>query len=112
MGPFNGLKGLSPECFRFLNSSPHSPLKLVDFGLELKAHRWNAVEHLSGPDLQNPCPDLRVAKKSACEMQEKVINKERLRELPLLITLHCYTPRTPLSPQQSRAGGGREQGSR
>mmetsp|Transcript_11996 Transcript_11996/g.28643 ORF Transcript_11996/g.28643 Transcript_11996/m.28643 type:complete len:466 (+) Transcript_11996:1-1398(+) len=46
---------LNPECFRFLNASPHSPLKLVDFGLELKAHRWDAVEHLSGPDLQNPC---------------------------------------------------------
>ena len=45
---------LNPECFRFLNTSPHSPLKLVDFGLELKAHRWDAVEHVSGPDLHNP----------------------------------------------------------
>ena len=45
---------LNPECFRFLNSSPHSPLKLVDFGLELKAHRWDAVEHVGGPDLHNP----------------------------------------------------------
>ena len=52
-------RGLSPECFRFLNASPHAPLKLVDFGLELKAHRWNAVEHLSGPDLQSPCLGLR-----------------------------------------------------
>ena len=45
---------LNPESFRFLNSSPHSPLKLVDFGLELKAHRWDAVEHVVGPDLHNP----------------------------------------------------------
>lgn len=45
---------LNPESFRFLNASPHSPLKLVDFGLELKAHRWDAVEHVGGPDLQNP----------------------------------------------------------
>ncbi|CAJ1361698.1 unnamed protein product [Effrenium voratum] len=43
---------LSPESFRFLNGSPHAPLKLVDFGLELKAHRWDAVEGRG--DLQSP----------------------------------------------------------
>lgn len=49
---------LTPDSFRFLNESPHAPLKLVDFGIELKVHRWDAVEHVSGgPDLQNPhCP--------------------------------------------------------
>lgn len=58
---------LSPECFRFLNASPHAPLKLVDFGLELKAHRWNAVEHLSGPDLQSPClPEFETCKLVFC----------------------------------------------
>jgi len=46
---------LTPDSFRFLNGSPHAPLKLVDFGVELKIHRWEAVERLSsGPDLQNP----------------------------------------------------------
>jgi len=46
---------LTPHSFRFLNSSPHAPLKLVDFGLELKIHRWDAVEYAhGGPDLQNP----------------------------------------------------------
>lgn len=44
-----------PDSFRFLNRSPHSPLKLVDFGIELKVHRWDAVESVvGGPDLQNP----------------------------------------------------------
>mmetsp|Transcript_75420 Transcript_75420/g.157243 ORF Transcript_75420/g.157243 Transcript_75420/m.157243 type:complete len:669 (+) Transcript_75420:75-2081(+) len=49
---------LTPDSFRFLSDSPHAPLKLVDFGIELKVHRWEAVEHLGGgPDLQNPhCP--------------------------------------------------------
>jgi len=46
---------LTPESFRFLNNSPHAALKLVDFGAELKIHRWDAIEHLDrGPDLQNP----------------------------------------------------------
>jgi len=46
---------LSPDAFRFLNKSTHSPLKMVDFGLELKIHRWDAVESVGGgPDLQNP----------------------------------------------------------
>eukprot|EP00927_Polykrikos_kofoidii_P046678 TRINITY_DN40838_c0_g1_i1.p1 TRINITY_DN40838_c0_g1~~TRINITY_DN40838_c0_g1_i1.p1 ORF type:complete len:679 (+),score=102.52 TRINITY_DN40838_c0_g1_i1:65-2101(+) len=46
---------LSPESFCFLNDSPHSPLKLVDFGIELKAHRWDAVEQVNGSlELQNP----------------------------------------------------------
>jgi len=39
---------LTPDSFRFLNNSPHSPLKLVDFGIELKVHRWDAMEHLEG----------------------------------------------------------------
>lgn len=49
---------LTPDAFRFLSDSPHAPLKLVDFGVDLKVHRWDAVENLSGgPDLQNPhCP--------------------------------------------------------
>jgi len=49
---------LTPDSFRFLSDSPHAPLKLVDFGIELKVHRWDAVENLNiGPDLQNPqCP--------------------------------------------------------
>jgi len=49
---------LTPDSFRFLSATPHAPLKLVDFGIELKVHRWDAVEHVSGgPDLQNPhCP--------------------------------------------------------
>eukprot|EP00930_Biecheleria_cincta_P035721 TRINITY_DN24551_c0_g1_i1.p1 TRINITY_DN24551_c0_g1~~TRINITY_DN24551_c0_g1_i1.p1 ORF type:complete len:678 (-),score=127.26 TRINITY_DN24551_c0_g1_i1:28-2061(-) len=47
---------LTPDSFRFLNNSPHAPLKLIDYGIELKAHRWDAVEHVTGgPDLQNPC---------------------------------------------------------
>lgn len=46
---------ISPDSFRFLNDSPHSPLKLVDFGIELKVHRWDAVDSVGGgPDLQNP----------------------------------------------------------
>jgi serine/threonine protein kinase len=46
---------ISPDSFRFLNNSPHAPLKLVDFGVDLKVHRWDAVESVgSGPDLQNP----------------------------------------------------------
>lgn len=46
---------LSPDSFRFLNKSPHAPLKLVDFGVDLKVHRWDAVESVAGgPDLQNP----------------------------------------------------------
>lgn len=51
---------LTPESFCFLSDSPHSTLKLVDFGIELKVHRWDAVEHVSGgPDIQNPqCPQL------------------------------------------------------
>ncbi|CAE8727505.1 unnamed protein product [Polarella glacialis] len=51
---------VTPDSFRFLNQSPHAPLKLVDFGIELKAHRWDAVEHVTGgPDIQNPrCPHL------------------------------------------------------
>lgn len=49
---------LTPDSFRFLNDSPHSPLKLIEFGIELKVHRWDAMEHVSGgPDPQNPrCP--------------------------------------------------------
>jgi len=49
---------LTPDSFRFLNDSPHAPLKLIDFGIELKVHRWDATEHVhGGPDLQNPrCP--------------------------------------------------------
>lgn len=46
---------LSADSFRFLSDSPHAPLKLVDFGIELKAHRWDAAECVSGgPDMQNP----------------------------------------------------------
>jgi len=46
---------ISPDSFRFLNDSPHAPLKLVDFGVDLKVHRWDAVENVgAGPDLQNP----------------------------------------------------------
>jgi len=46
---------LTPDSFRFLNDSPLAPLKLIDFGVDLKVHRWDAVEHVSGgPDLQNP----------------------------------------------------------
>ena len=71
------MRGLSPECFRFLNASPHAPLKLVDFGLELKAHRWNAVEHLSGPDLQSPCLGLRCLRGL----------RERERELRALLPI-------------------------
>eukprot|EP00931_Biecheleriopsis_adriatica_P082893 TRINITY_DN5638_c1_g1_i1.p1 TRINITY_DN5638_c1_g1~~TRINITY_DN5638_c1_g1_i1.p1 ORF type:complete len:659 (-),score=142.87 TRINITY_DN5638_c1_g1_i1:30-2006(-) len=47
---------LTPESFRFLDSCTHAPLKLIDFGIELKAHRWEAAEHLTGgPGLQEPC---------------------------------------------------------
>lgn len=52
---------LTPDSFRFLNVSPHSPLKMVDFGIEVKVHRWDAVEHPTsdGLDLQNPqCPQM------------------------------------------------------
>lgn len=35
---------LAPDSFRFLNERPHAPLKLVDFGLELKVSRWDATE--------------------------------------------------------------------
>lgn len=46
---------VSPDSFRFLNKEPHSPLKLVDFGVDVKVHRWDAVDNLgNGPDLQNP----------------------------------------------------------
>lgn len=49
---------LAPESFRFLNSTPHAPLKLVDYGVELKIHRWDAIETpKASEDLQNPlCP--------------------------------------------------------
>ena len=36
----------SQDSFRFLNDSPHSPLKLVDFGIELKARRRSATMHV------------------------------------------------------------------
>eukprot|EP00929_Paragymnodinium_shiwhaense_P007387 TRINITY_DN111288_c0_g1_i1.p1 TRINITY_DN111288_c0_g1~~TRINITY_DN111288_c0_g1_i1.p1 ORF type:complete len:838 (-),score=150.09 TRINITY_DN111288_c0_g1_i1:175-2634(-) len=46
---------LAPDSFRFQHDMPHAPLKLVDFGIELKVHRWDAVEQINGgPDLQNP----------------------------------------------------------
>jgi len=46
---------LTPDSFCFLNNSPHAQLKLVDFGVELKTHWWDAVESATGgPDLQNP----------------------------------------------------------
>eukprot|EP00747_Dinoflagellata_sp_TGD_P180649 gnl/TRDRNA2_/TRDRNA2_33457_c0_seq1.p1 gnl/TRDRNA2_/TRDRNA2_33457_c0~~gnl/TRDRNA2_/TRDRNA2_33457_c0_seq1.p1 ORF type:complete len:709 (+),score=151.27 gnl/TRDRNA2_/TRDRNA2_33457_c0_seq1:40-2166(+) len=46
---------LTPHSFRFLSDAPHAPLKLVDFGMELKIHRWDAFEYMhGGPDLQNP----------------------------------------------------------
>mmetsp|Transcript_31946 Transcript_31946/g.56719 ORF Transcript_31946/g.56719 Transcript_31946/m.56719 type:complete len:475 (-) Transcript_31946:144-1568(-) len=46
---------IAPDSFRFLNNAAHAPLKLVDFGIDLKVHRWDAVENVSGgPDLQNP----------------------------------------------------------
>lgn len=46
---------LTPHSFRFLNDSPHAALKLVDFGIELKIHRWEACEgREGGPELQNP----------------------------------------------------------
>mmetsp|Transcript_60962 Transcript_60962/g.140924 ORF Transcript_60962/g.140924 Transcript_60962/m.140924 type:complete len:592 (-) Transcript_60962:141-1916(-) len=35
---------LCPNSFRFLNNTPHSALKLSDFGLDLKIHRWDATE--------------------------------------------------------------------
>lgn len=47
---------ISPDSFRFLNNSPHAPLKMVDFGVDLKVHRWDAVDSDAGggADLQNP----------------------------------------------------------
>mmetsp|Transcript_108152 Transcript_108152/g.312539 ORF Transcript_108152/g.312539 Transcript_108152/m.312539 type:complete len:675 (-) Transcript_108152:93-2117(-) len=46
---------LSPESFRFSSDAPAATLKLADFGLDLKAHRWDASEHLvGGPELDVP----------------------------------------------------------
>jgi len=46
---------LTPDSFRFLNKSPHAPLKLIDFGIELKVHRWDSMEHVNnGPELNSP----------------------------------------------------------
>mmetsp|Transcript_68467 Transcript_68467/g.222800 ORF Transcript_68467/g.222800 Transcript_68467/m.222800 type:complete len:651 (-) Transcript_68467:47-1999(-) len=39
---------LSPDCFKFESQQTHAPLKLVDYGLELKVHLW---ESLSGGPL-------------------------------------------------------------
>mmetsp|Transcript_48005 Transcript_48005/g.112054 ORF Transcript_48005/g.112054 Transcript_48005/m.112054 type:complete len:695 (-) Transcript_48005:86-2170(-) len=35
---------LSPSCFQFLSDAPQAPLKLVDFGLDLKIHWWDDIE--------------------------------------------------------------------
>jgi len=35
---------LSPSCFHFLSDAPQSPLKLVDFGLDLKTLWWDDIE--------------------------------------------------------------------
>jgi len=42
----NGLANgqLTPDSFRFHTETPHATLKLVDFGLELKVHIWDAVD--------------------------------------------------------------------
>mmetsp|Transcript_59332 Transcript_59332/g.109696 ORF Transcript_59332/g.109696 Transcript_59332/m.109696 type:complete len:724 (-) Transcript_59332:30-2201(-) len=46
---------LTPASFGFLSASPAAPLKLLDFGLELKIHWWDAVEHVEGGlDPHNP----------------------------------------------------------
>lgn len=46
---------LAPDSFRFLNETPHAQLKLVDFGLELKAHHWDSVERSTSWGCP-PCP--------------------------------------------------------
>jgi len=38
----------TPDSFRFHSETPHAALKLVDFGLELKVHMWDAAEHGNG----------------------------------------------------------------
>jgi len=35
---------LTPSCFQFLSDAPQAPLKLVDFGLDLKLHWWDDIE--------------------------------------------------------------------
>eukprot|EP00929_Paragymnodinium_shiwhaense_P082453 TRINITY_DN43445_c0_g1_i1.p1 TRINITY_DN43445_c0_g1~~TRINITY_DN43445_c0_g1_i1.p1 ORF type:complete len:757 (+),score=125.59 TRINITY_DN43445_c0_g1_i1:255-2273(+) len=35
---------LGPDSFRFLADAPQAPLKMTDFGIELKVHRWDAAE--------------------------------------------------------------------
>jgi len=49
---------LTPDSFRFLNDSLHAPLKLVDFGIDLKVHRWDTMEQIrEGREAPNPtCP--------------------------------------------------------
>lgn len=38
----------TPDSFRFHSETPHAALKLVDFGLELKVHMWDAVDQSNG----------------------------------------------------------------
>jgi len=38
----------TPDSFRFHCETPHAALKLVDFGLELKVHMWDALETEDG----------------------------------------------------------------
>jgi len=38
----------TPDSFRFHNETTHAALKLVDFGLELKVHMWDALETEDG----------------------------------------------------------------
>eukprot|EP00403_Amphidinium_massartii_P025694 CAMPEP_0178391542 /NCGR_PEP_ID=MMETSP0689_2-20121128/11219_1 /TAXON_ID=160604 /ORGANISM="Amphidinium massartii, Strain CS-259" /LENGTH=655 /DNA_ID=CAMNT_0020012093 /DNA_START=151 /DNA_END=2114 /DNA_ORIENTATION=- len=50
---------LSPTCFHFLSSAPQAPLKLVDFGLDLKTHWWDDLE--STPSSESKDPSRRIA---------------------------------------------------
>mmetsp|Transcript_124425 Transcript_124425/g.194935 ORF Transcript_124425/g.194935 Transcript_124425/m.194935 type:complete len:606 (-) Transcript_124425:127-1944(-) len=46
----------TPDSFRFHTDAPHAALKLVDFGLELKVHMWDASEMKSdGPARRTSC---------------------------------------------------------
>lgn len=38
----------TPDSFRFQSETPHASLKLVDFGLDLKVHLWDALRALGG----------------------------------------------------------------
>lgn len=99
---------ISPDSFRFLNNSPHAPLKLIDFGVDLKVHRWDAVENVGGgPDLQNPnCSQFFETCKLVFCAPEFAPPYQRKRRGPLALIADGGLEKGTANGSTSKAAGG------